>query len=165
MTNESSSRRVFLAIVLLLLASVIATAIFGWVVMQNVRETATRTDRDMRTVAWASIAWACEHDGRFPRNEQELLSMAPLPTSISCAPVGEESWPTTLSGALEGAEPPSLEEAYDRIEVYYSSDGMLPPVVEPGGLPMLLDTKETVVGWMSAFEIAAEGAPETPPSE
>lgn len=152
--TDTGSRRVFLVIVLVFGAAIIATAIFGWIVVQNVRVTASRTDLDMRTVAWASIAWACEHDGRFPVDEGELLSMQSLPETISCVPTGSESWPRTRQDALRGEDPPELEAALGRIRVYFSSDGALPPAISPGGLPMLLDTEDTVIGWLGSFEEA-----------
>lgn len=147
-----SSRRIFRVIILLLGASIIGTSIFGWFVVQDVRETARRTDLDIRTLAWASIAWACEHDGRFPVNEGELLSMQPLPASIPCAPTGSGSWPTQREEALQGADPPPLAEALARVEVHFSSDGLLPPAIDSRGLPMLLDTEDTVGGWLGSFD-------------
>ncbi len=154
--SDPASRRKFLVIVLLFGVALIGTAIFGWVVVQNVRKTADRTDLEMRAIAWASIVFACEHEGRYPIDEEELLSVQPLPEQIPCTPTGDESWPVTREEALGGAEPPALEPAFTRMEIYFSSDGALPPAIRSGGLPMLLDTQDTILDWLGSFRFNAD---------
>ena len=108
----------------------------------------------MRAVAWAAIVYACEHDGRYPVDEEELLSVQPLPDRIACTPSGDdESWPVTRAEALEGADPPKLEPAFTRLKIYFSSDGSLPPAIRSGGLPMKLGTQDTILDWLGSFRV------------
>lgn len=155
--TQDNSRRIFRIIVGVLLSGVILTGIFGWFVMQNVRETANRTDLDMRCLAWASIAYACTHDGRFPVSADELFEMSPLPERISCVPSGDQVWPVTLVVAMRGESAPTIEESFGRLDMAFSSDGSLPPRIGVRGLPTLIDppTKDTVREWLSSFPAAA----------
>ena len=119
---------------------------------------ANRTDLDMRAVAWASVAFACGHDGRFPIDEAELFSVEPLPDAIGCVPSAGENWPVTREDALRGEPAPSLAAALERLDVVFSSDGALAPLVGNGGLPTLNDppTKDTIREWLKTFSIQSE---------
>ncbi len=154
--TQDRSRLIFQVVVSVLFLGVVFTAIFGWFVMQNVRETAQRTDLDMRCVAWAALSFACVNDGRFPTSADELFQMEVLPESISCTPDGTDSnWPTTRAEAMRGLEPPSLADAFRRMDVAFSSDGTLPPRIDPRGLPTLVDppTKPTIREWLFSFPV------------
>lgn len=152
------ARLVFWMVISLLALALGVTWVFAQIVTDNVLENAKRTDLDMRAVAWGSIAFACTHDGRFPTDEQELLSMEPLPEVIDCVPEAGENWPVTLEDAMRGKPTPSLVDALDRLEVAFSSDGALAPLVGTGGLPTLIDppTKDTIREWLSTFSIQME---------
>ena len=157
MTEQERSRRIFKVIVSLLFVSVILTGIFGWYIMQNVRVTARRTDLDMRCLAWASVAFACNNQGRFPTSREELFQVNPPPDSIDCAPAGEsQNWPTTFAEAMRGETPPELDDAFRRLAMAFSSDGKLPPRIDPRGLPTLIDppTKDTVREWLFTFPVS-----------
>jgi hypothetical protein len=157
-TAEDNSRLVFAVIVLILLLGVLVTGVFGWIVRNNVLANANRTDLDMRAVAWASVAFACGHDGRFPIDEAELFSVEPLPDAIGCVPSAGENWPVTREDALRGEPAPSLAAALERLDVVFSSDGALAPLVGNGGLPTLNDppTKDTIREWLKTFSIQSE---------
>ena len=151
-----SKRTIFLVIMILFVVAWIATAIFGYIVVGNVRDTADDTDRNMRALAWASLAFACEHDGRFPSDEDELLSVQPLPESIPCVPATAGAWPTKRIEAFEGAHPPDLAGAAARLQLHFSSDGRFPPVVGNNGLPTRLGTQDEIKGWLWAFDEAKD---------
>ena len=68
---HAGSRRLFLGFMAFLVIGTLATAIFGWFVVQDVRVLAERTDVQMRALAWGSVVYACEH-GRFPTSDEEL---------------------------------------------------------------------------------------------
>lgn len=160
MTNgeAANSKRVFTFIIALFAAGVLFTAIFGFVVVRDVRANARDADLYCRTAAWASIAYACAHDGRYPTSDEELRTIAPLPASITCQS-SSDSWPTNRDAALNGQSPPSFDTIFARIKLHYSSDGALPPVVDANGMPTLLDTNSTIESWMLASHAADEGAP------
>ena len=85
------NRTIFLVILALFVLAWIGTTIFGFFIVDNVREAADRTDTDMRALAWASIIYACNNDGRFPSDDDELLSVDPLPESIAGPGCGKGS--------------------------------------------------------------------------
>ena len=156
--SQPQSRTIFNIVILVLALGVAITAVFGWIVRGNVLESANRTDLEMRAVAWAAITFACTHEGRFPINLPELLSMQPLPESIDCTPGPEANWPLTLADALRGEPAPSLAESCDRLDVAFSSDGSLPPLIGNNGLPTLIDppTMETIREWLNTFALNEE---------
>jgi len=157
MRRAVSNRTIFLVILLVLVIAWIGTAIFGFIIVGNVRETADRTDVNIRALAWAAIVYACDHDGRFPVTEQELFSMGPLPDSIPCVPVEPGAWPVTREGALGNAPEPDLVAAARDLQLHFSSDGSLPPVVDNNGLPTRLGTRDEVRGWLRSFDEAKQG--------
>jgi hypothetical protein len=154
----SNSRFVFWIIITLLVSAVVVTMIFAQIVRNKVLADADRTDLDMRAVAWASIAFACSHEGRFPIDEQELYSMEPLPETIDCVPAAGENWPVARQDAMRGEPAPALVEAFDRLDIVFSSDGALAPLVSEDGSPTLIDppTKDTIREWLSTFSIQME---------
>jgi hypothetical protein len=155
--TAKSNRRVFTIILLVLVFAWIGTAIFGFFIVRNVRETAARTDGNMRALAWAAIVFACEHEGRFPVDEEELFSVGTLPDSIPCVPVEEGAWPVTLEHALGSAKVPDLVTAARDLQLHFSSEGTLPPVVGNNGLPTQLGTQDEIRGWLRAFDEASTG--------
>lgn len=157
--TTADSRLVFRLVVLVLVLGVVITAIFGWVVRNNVLETADRTDLEMRAVAWACIVHACANDGLFPTSGDQLLAVEPLPATIDCVPGPGASWPVTLEDALRGQPAPSLVEALDRLDVVFPSDGTLPPLVGSDGLPTLIDppTKDTIREWLTTWPVPGDG--------
>ena len=158
MTNgeAANSKRVFIIIIALFSAGVLFTTIFGFVVVRDVRANARDADLYCRTAAWASIAYACAHDGRYPTSDDELRTAAPLPSSITCQS-SSDAWPATRDAALNGQSPPSFDTILTHIKLHYSSDGALPPVVDANGMPTLLDTNSTIENWMRASLAAHEG--------
>jgi hypothetical protein len=154
--EPANSKRVFTIIIALFSAGVLFTAIFGFVVVRDVRANARDADLYCRTAAWASIAYACAHDGRYPTSDDDLRTAAPLPLSITCQS-SSDAWPTTRDAALNGQSPPSFDTILARIKVHYSSDGTLPPVVDANGMPTLLDTNSTIENWMRSSLAAREG--------
>lgn len=146
------NRTIFLVILALFVLAWIGTTIFGFFIVDNVREAADRTDTDMRALAWASIVYACNNDGRFPSDDDELLSVDPLPESIACLPSTEGAWPTNREAALGGASSPDMALSLSRIVVHYSSDGTLPPAVDNNGLPTRLGTQDEIREWLAAFD-------------
>jgi len=145
---SSRSSLIFLGFLIFLVLGTLATAIFGWFVVKDVRVLAERTDVQMRALAWGAVVHACEY-GRFPTSDAEL-SRVMLPESIPCVPATAGWWPVTREEALRGQAIPSMPAAVDLLETAYSSDGALAPVFESSGLPTLNDppTKELIRGWL-----------------
>lgn len=156
--SARSNRRVFAIILFILVVAWIGTVIFGFVIVRNVRETADRTDGNMRALAWAAIVYACAHDGRFPIDEEELFSVDPLPESIPCVPGEIGAWPVSRKVALAGGSPPDLVAAARDLRLDFSSEGTLPPVVGNNGLPTRLGTQDEIKGWLRAFTETGSGS-------
>jgi hypothetical protein len=124
---------------------------WGWWIVQGVRVTAQRTDTQMRTLAWATLAYADEHGGQFPTNEAAMRSIGVIPESIRLAPGADEgTWPTSRREALLGQDPASLEESFRAILVAWGADPTIPPYFKPDGLPTLVGTNTEVNGWLDA---------------
>ncbi len=158
--RAGSTRLVFLVILVIFILSWIGTLIFGYVIYGNVRATAARTDNALRSLTWAALAYACEHEGRFPTSELELFSMEPLPERIDCRPSLAGTWPSTRTEALLGNPPPEeLAFASRKLKLYFSSDGALPPVFDANGMPTELGTIPLLKEWLSSFSEARPAQP------
>ena len=150
-----STRAVFLVIIIVFVLSWIGTAIFGYVIYGNVLETAKRTDVALRALTWTALAYACEHEGRFPSSEEELFSFTPVPDSISCVPAVAGQWPTTRSEVLgEDPIPPDLAYASRKLKLYFASKGDMPPVFDANGMPTELGTIVELRQWLESFSEA-----------
>ena len=148
----ASTRTVFLVIIIVFVLSWIGAAIFGYVVSVNVRKTAKRTDIALRSLTWAALVYACEHQGQFPSSEQELFSTQPLPDSISCVPSEGGDWPSDRSQIMgEDPFPPDLAYASRKLKLYFASQGDMPPVFDANGMPTELGTIDELRKWLDSF--------------
>jgi hypothetical protein len=132
--------------------SVVTAAIWGWWVVQGVRATAARTDTQMRTLAWATMAYADANEGFFPTSAESLKSVGVGPESITLAPPGGDAgWPVSRAEALRGAAPADLDSSLKVILVAWGPDSSVPPYFKPDGLPTLVGTNTEVNGWLDAM--------------
>lgn len=151
--NPKIFLRVFIAF---FLVSLVGVGIWGWTVVQGVRTIAHRTDTQMRTLAWASLAYAAEF-GRFPLNAQELQAFGPGPESIAIAPEATDpaaaagAWPTSRAVALKEQPPADLAESMKTVLVTFGTDAAMPPYLKPDGLPTMIGTNDEVNGWLASF--------------
>ena len=146
---------IFLVILVVFILAWIGTAIFGYVVYGNVLKTAERTDNALRSLTWAALVYACEHEGRFPTSDVELFATQPLPDQITCIPEVAGAWPTTLDEVLEGGQlVEDLKFSSRKLKLYFASEGSLPPVFDANGMPTQLNTIETLKVWLGAFSEA-----------
>ena len=149
-----STRAVFLLIIVVFVLAWIGTAIFGYVVYGNVLKTAKRTDVALRALTWTALAYACDHQGRFPSSEEELFSFTP-PDSIACVPEVVGQWPTTRAEVLgDDPIPPDLAFASRKLKLYFASQGDMPPVFDANGMPTELGTIDQLRLWLESFSEA-----------
>ena len=64
--------RIFIVV---LCATAVGTAVWGWRLVGNVRGVAQLTDTRMRTLGWATLSYVSAHEGAFPTSDQELLAL------------------------------------------------------------------------------------------
>ena len=137
-----------------LVLACVGTWFFGrWVVAQA-RENAQRTDTQIRTLAWAALAYAEANSGAFPMTADELRAFGVGPTTIT--PPGDAAtetlpWPLDRSAALKGREPAALDDALRAILVTWGTDRTMPPYLKPDGLPTLHGTNTEVNGWLGGY--------------
>jgi hypothetical protein len=145
--------------------SVVVAAVWGWNVVQGVRVVAARTDTQMRTLAWAAMAYADANDGLFPTSNEALKSFGVGPDTIRLAP-GESDgrWPTTRAIALKDAPPAELDASFRAVVVSWGPDPTIPPYLKPDGLPTLIGTNEEVNGWLDAMRKRQGGPTPAPPA-
>ena len=156
--RRGSTRSTFLIVIALFVLAWIGTAIFGYRVYLNVLDTARETDTAMRSLAWAALVYTCREDGRFPTDAQQLFAMQPLPDSIDCVPSEAGEWPTTRQELLgDLVFPDDLAYASRKMKIYFSSDGIRPPVIDANGLPTELGTSEEIPLWFESMQSSLQG--------
>lgn len=134
--------------------AVSSVAAFIWArgVTQGVRVTAERTDVQIRTLAWAALAYADANEGHFPRSAEALKSVGTAVTSLRIHPAGaDRMWPTSRDEALKGADPADIDASMRSIVIAWGPDDTIPPYLKPDGLPTMVGTNDEVNGWLDAF--------------
>ncbi len=150
----------FLLIMAVFVACWIVTAIFSYVIYGNVLQTASRTDLALRSLTWAALVYACDHDGVFPTSEAELFSTQPLPRSIDCVPDDPGAWPSSWSEVSDDSPPaPDLKEASKKLRLFFASGGDMPPVIDANGLPTEHFTIGIIREWLENFHAARPPVP------
>lgn len=142
--SGSRFARVFIAV---LAVAGIGTFFFGWWIANGVRRTAAETDRRIRTIGWATLAYADEFGG-FPLAADELLAFGAGVESLPDSP--GTAWPVARSEALQGADPADLAESLRSIVAVWGEDRAMPPYLKPDGLPTSVGTTPMVNGWLAA---------------
>ena len=156
--RRGSSRTVFLAVIAVFVLAWIGTAIFGYRVYLNVLDTARETDTTMRALAWAALVYTCREDGRFPTDSQQLFALQPLPDRIDCIPGKAGAWPVTRQELLgDRIFPDDLAHASRKMKLYFSSDGVRPPVLDANGLPTEIGTTQDIPLWFESIKSSFEG--------
>ncbi|MDZ4828663.1 MAG: hypothetical protein SGJ09_00515 [Phycisphaerae bacterium] len=150
--RELKSRVFARVFVIVFAVASIATFVWGWTIIDSVRRTATDTDRCIRTVAWATLAYASEN-GRFPLSDDELFAFGSGPDSIATMPrsAGAGVWPTKRADALGSGDPAPLADCFRAVLVVWGDDGSMPPLLTPNELPTLRGTEGEVNRWLDAF--------------
>jgi len=154
--QASRSSLIFVRVfIVVLCATAVGTAVWGWQLVGNVRSVARLTDTRMRTLGWATLSYVSAHDGAFPTSNEELMAFGagpetlgtptPAPASVEPAP-----WPLDRATALRGEPPQSLADCFHAIVVTWGSDRRMPPFLKPDGLPTLHGTNVEVNGWLDA---------------
>lgn len=150
--HELKSKLFARIFVIVFVVASIATFVWGWTVINSVRHTAAETDRCIRTVAWATLAYASEN-GRFPLSDDELLAFGSGPESIATMPTSPSAgvWPTKRVDALGSGDPAPLTDCLRAVLVVWGDDGSMPPLLTPNELPTLKGTETEVNRWLDAF--------------
>lgn len=143
------ARRTDLIILALFVATFACTLVIAWRSLGTVRATAAETDRRIRTLGWATLAYAAEH-GVFPLSAEELESFGIGPEAIAIAS-SEQAWPSTRIEALGGDVPSSLDDAFHSILVVFGDYRTMPPYLKPDGLPTTVGTSPQVNAWLESF--------------
>lgn len=142
----------------------VAITIVGFEVTAGVRRTAVETDRSLRSLAWAMLAYAEVHGG-FPAGEEALLGFGAGGDAIGGEP--GETWPRNRADALAGLSAKPVPDALREIRVLWTASGAVAPYLLPDGLPSGIGTIDEVNGWLDArgkagFALsAASAAPES----
>jgi len=152
-TDGRTAARVF-AVALGLAA--VAVTIWGFRITANVRRTAVETDRSLRSLAWAMLAYAEAH-GTFPPAEEPLLAFGPGGEELAAEPAGD--WPRRRDAAMDGLEPKPLAATLREIRVLWTASGAVAPYLVPDGLPSRVGTIAEVNGWLDARGRAAAATP------
>jgi hypothetical protein len=147
--NPTTKRRVDLAIILLFVVMGLFTLIVGWRTLSGVRETAYETDRRIRTLAFAVLAYASEY-GQFPMSNDELQAFGLGPDEIAVGSTKNE-WPSKRDVAQRGEATTSLDESLHSILIVYGDHRGMPPYLKPDGLPTKNGTGPEVNSWLEAF--------------
>lgn len=147
--NPTTKRRVDLAIILLFVVTGLFTLIVGWRTLSGVRETAYETDRRMRTLAFAVLAYASEF-GQFPMSNEELQAFGLGPDEIAVVSSKNE-WPSKRDVAQQGAATSTLDDSIHSILIVYGDHRGMPPYLKPDGLPTKNGTGPEVNSWLESF--------------
>ena len=125
----------------------VAITIVGFRVTAGVRRTAVETDRSLRSLAWAMLAYSHAHGG-FPAGEETLIAFGSGADEIAGGPTGE--WPRTRADALAGLDAKPLPDALREIRVLWTASGAAAPYLAPDGLPSGVGTIDLVNRWLDA---------------
>ncbi len=129
------------------LVAVVAVTVWGFFVVEEARQVAYRTDREVRAVAWRLLAMA-DRDGSMPDSESRLADAdgLELPGMIA-SPDGQ--WPATPEAAGIDADGGTFNLASDQVRVVFEADR--PPRVTVVGLPTRNGTLDEVNRWIEAW--------------
>lgn len=152
--TPSATRRFDRVIIGLFIVTAVTTLVIATRTLSGVRASAAETDRRMRTLAWATLAYASEY-GVFPQSAEELTAFGLGPETLSRAADGDQ-WPATRSAALEGKEPATLDDSFVSILVVFGDNRGMAPFLKPDGLPTTIGTGPRVNGWLEAFASSLE---------
>ena len=151
------SQRIFVpAFIICFIGSLIGVSIWSFSVTESVRDQARSTDEALRTTAWVILA-AAANKGEFPADSEGLFGIE-IPEQLPPLLAGAEGLPQDRTLALLGRPLMPLEEALGVLEVTWSVDPSLPPVLATDGRPSELGTLDIVNLWMvKASEALAAG--------
>jgi hypothetical protein len=125
----------------------VGITIVGFRVTAGVRRTAVETDRSLRSLAWAMLAYSEVH-GAFPAGEEFLVAFGPGGNGLAGEPPGE--WPRTRADALADLDAKPLPDALREIRVLWTASGAAAPYLAPDGLPSGVGTIDLVNRWLDA---------------
>jgi hypothetical protein len=155
------NRKLLLLFIALFVFSGIGITIFGFTVVERVKEKAALSDAALRARAWSILAMA-DTAGRFPIDGAEAvahLAVASLTDRLAGGSVSpakpsngigldEDGFPDrrdqALTPLLAPLEPDSAQ-INDIVVVSWSPEGLLPPVLSVGGRPSGLVTGGTTL--------------------
>ncbi|MBC22773.1 MAG: hypothetical protein CMJ32_02495 [Phycisphaerae bacterium] len=157
MAGQDRSGRIFvICFIIVLVASLVGTGIFGAFVVSDVREQARSTDSALRSVAWTMLVHATEDEGRFPTSQEQLLQTRPS-EQITLPESAGSDIPSSMEQALQGLPWMPLDEATESINITYATDPTLAPVLGTDGRPSGLGTIELVNSWLLQLREASSG--------
>lgn len=166
--QQAQRNRRFLLIFLAFFAVAgIGTTIYGFQVVERVKQQAARSDLALRHRAWSILA-AADADGRFPEDVAQAdvhLGSETLQGGLMEGPTGStppdfslsgEGWPLSQAEAFggldEGTTPLEPEVIGEIVLVSWDPEGLLPPVLSVSGRPSGLveggTTLELVNRWL-----------------
>lgn len=145
------NRKILLLFIALFVLSGIGITIFGFTVVERVKEKAALSDASLRARAWSILAMA-DATGRFPISGQEADGYFDVPgltgrlaggsvspsTPSSGFDLSDDGFPdlreSALTPILSPLEPDSTQ-LDEIVVVSWSPEGVLPPVLSVGGRP------------------------------
>ena len=125
----------------------VGITIVGFQVTAGVRRTAVETDRSLRSLAWAMLAYSDVH-GAFPAGEDALIEFGAGGDALAVEPAG--TWPRNRAEALAGLSAKPVPDTLREIRVLWTSSGAAAPYLLPDGLPSGIGTIDEVNRWLDA---------------
>ncbi|MSR45377.1 MAG: hypothetical protein EXS15_08540 [Phycisphaerales bacterium] len=140
----------------ILFAAFILTAaiafIWGFIVVEKVRERAKETDGALRSIAWSCLCYAQQGDREWPDSEESLIASESSWDCDHLAGTGTD-WPATRALALDAMVSPA--NAADALKIaaieFPKSAGEFPRVTARGN-PSGLDTLRIVNDWLAKYQ-------------
>lgn len=158
--GPSGSRRTAKILFFSFIAVAIGTFVFGFFVVDKVRQRAKQTDGALRWTAWACLSYA-QAAGAWPSSQDALLAAREAWTNDRL-PVTDAPWPATREIAMAGmVAPPTAADAMEIAGLEFSGDPRDSPRINARGNPSGLDTLEVVNGWLTAYAKAQVGSPKS----
>lgn len=144
--QAAHNRKVIRLVAVVFVVVSLAVTVWGFMLVAQQRELASRTDRALRSTAWAVLCYAAEHDGVFPTSAEQLAGV----NTKQKFPAGK-AWPADVDVAI--AEPPfmEMEEAAGLVTVTWPPHGNLAPVIGVKTNVSGFGTPQLVNSWLSEF--------------
>jgi hypothetical protein len=144
--QAAHNRKVIRVVAVVFVAVSLAVTVWGFMLVAQQREMASRTDRALRSTAWTILCYAAEHNGTFPTAADQLAGVNTRQTF----PQGK-GWPPDSDTAV--AEPPfmEMEEAGTLVTVTWPPHGNLAPVVGVKTNVSGIGTQQLVNSWLAEF--------------
>ncbi|MSQ91232.1 MAG: hypothetical protein EXS01_07575 [Phycisphaerales bacterium] len=158
------SRRTAKVLFVIFIIVAVGSFLWGFFVVERVRERAKETDGALRSIAFACLCYAQQGDHHWPDSEEALSGAASpwdcaiLATVSTAAAI--PAWPPTREAALAGmVAPRTAAEALKIAGLEFSKNPADPPRVHARGNPSGLDTLTIVNDWLAKYQSSQVSKP------